>query len=105
MSRKRPRHRIGKPRCAPRRKPGCTFMWRPRYLQEVVGGCRGQIKEVFDKINHSFPGVHLVDLEDLMKFSPLLLPNAKLLVGRDSLYLRRHGFTVAEVEEAIRTSA
>lgn len=64
---------------------------RSHYLQEVVGERRGQIKELFEKINQSFPGRRLVDLAELSDLPPLLLPNAKLLAGRDSLYepLRR----------------
>ncbi|MGN6643139.1 MAG: Wadjet anti-phage system protein JetA family protein [Verrucomicrobiota bacterium] len=59
---------------------------RSRYLQEIVGERRGQIKAFFEKINQSFPGRRLVDLEELVTVPPLLLPNAKLLAGRDSLY-------------------
>lgn len=59
---------------------------RSRYLQEVVGERRGQIKEFFEKINRSFTGRRLVDLVELADQPPLLLPNAKLLAGRDSLY-------------------
>jgi hypothetical protein len=59
---------------------------RSRYLQEVIGERRGQVKEVFEKIDQAFPGRRLVDLEELTGLPPLLLPNAKLLAGRDSLY-------------------
>lgn len=59
---------------------------RSRYLQEVVGQRRSQVKHLFECINHSFPGKRLVDLNDLIQLPPLLLPDAKLLAGRDSLY-------------------
>jgi hypothetical protein len=59
---------------------------RSRYLQEIVGERRGQIKAFFEKINQSFPGRRLVDLTELTDLPPLRLPNAKLLAGRDSLY-------------------
>jgi hypothetical protein len=59
---------------------------RSRYLQEVVGERRGQIKEFFEKINRSLSGRRLVDLDELAGLPPLLLPDAKMLAGRDSLY-------------------
>jgi len=59
---------------------------RSRYLQEVVGERRGQIKEFFEKINQALSGRRLVDLAELANQPPLLLPNARLLAGRDSLY-------------------
>ena len=59
---------------------------RSRYLQDVVGERRGQVKELFEKINRSFAGNRLVELTEMMELPPLLLPNAKLLAGRDSLY-------------------
>jgi hypothetical protein len=59
---------------------------RSRYLQEIVGERRSQIKALFEKINDSFRGRRLVDLVELTDLPPLQLPNAKLLAGRDSLY-------------------
>ena len=59
---------------------------RSRYLQEIVGERRGQIKAFFEQINRSFPGRRLVDLAELVDLPPLRLPDAKLLAGRDSLY-------------------
>jgi hypothetical protein len=59
---------------------------RSRYLQEVVGERRGQVKAFFDRIHSSFAGRRLADLDELVELPPLLLPNARLLGGRDSLY-------------------
>jgi hypothetical protein len=85
---------------------------RSRYLQEVVGERRGQIKEFFEKINQFFPGQRLVDLEELQGFPSLRLPNAKLLAGRDSLYEPPRRLTMEEnapvddeVTEAMRDQA
>lgn len=85
---------------------------RSRYLQEVIGERRGQVKEVFEKIDQAFPGRRLVDLEDLTGLPPLLLPNAKLLAGRDSLYepprrrtLEENAPVDDEVSEAMRDHA
>ena len=82
---------------------------RSRYLQEVVGERRGQIKEFFEKINRSFPGQRLVNLEELKDLPSLLLPDAKLLAGRDSLYEPPRRWTMEdnapvddEVSEAMR---
>ena len=59
---------------------------RSRYLQEVVGERRGQMKALFERINEAFSGRRLSDLDDLLNLPPLLLPEARLLAGRDSLY-------------------
>lgn len=59
---------------------------RSRYLQEVVGERRGQIKDFFERINREFAGRRLVDLDELGGLPPLRLPEARLLAGRDSLY-------------------
>jgi len=69
---------------------------RSRYLQEVVGERRGQVKGFFERINEAFPGQRLVSLEDLEGFPPLRLPNAKLLAGRDSLYEPPRRWTMEE---------
>ncbi len=85
---------------------------RSRYLQEVVGERRGQIKEFFVKINQCFPGQRLVDLEELRGMPSLRLPNAKLFAGRDSLYEPPRRWTMEEnapvddeVSEAMRDQA
>jgi hypothetical protein len=85
---------------------------RSRYLQEIVGERRGQVKAFFEKINQSFPGRRLVDLGELAAMPPLLLPNAKLLAGRDSLYEPPRRRTLEEnapidddVSEAMRDEA
>lgn len=59
---------------------------RSRYLQEVVGERRGQVKVFFDRINASFPGRRLADLDELEDLPPFLLPDARVLAGRDSFY-------------------
>jgi len=64
----------------------CRSLARSRYLQEVVGERRGQVKELFENINRSFAGSRLADLSEMRELPPLLLPNARLLAGRDSLY-------------------
>jgi len=85
---------------------------RSRYLQEIVGERRGQVKELFEMINQSCPGRRLVDLTDLTGLPPLLLPDAKLLAGRDSLYEPPRRRTLEEnapvdddVSEAMRDQA
>lgn len=59
---------------------------RSRYLQEVVGERRSQVKELFERINATFHGWRLGDLNGDISLPPLLLPDARLLAGRDSLY-------------------
>jgi hypothetical protein len=61
---------------------------RSRYLQEVVGERRGQIKELFEKLNREFGGRRLVDLNELSDLPGLLLPDARLLAGRCAIRLR-----------------
>jgi len=69
---------------------------RSRYLQEVIGERREQIKSFFEKINQMFSGKRLADLNELKEIPPLLLPSAKLLAGRDSLYEPPHRRTNEE---------
>lgn len=57
-----------------------------RYLQEVVGERRGQVKELFEKLNEAFAGRRFSDLEESPEMPALLLPEMRLLAGRDSLY-------------------
>jgi hypothetical protein len=59
---------------------------RSRYLQEVVGERRSQVKDMFERINRTFAGCRLADLNQLPSLPPLLLPDGRLLAGRDSLY-------------------
>lgn len=59
---------------------------RSRYLQEVVGERRTQVKELFERINAAYPGSRLTDLNESINLPPLLLPDSRLLAGRDSLY-------------------
>jgi len=69
---------------------------RSRYLQEVVGERRTQVKELFDRINAAFPGSRLGDLNEFISLPPLLLPDSRLLAGRDSLYEPPHRRTLEE---------
>ena len=57
-----------------------------RYMQEVVGERRGQVKSVFEAINRQFSGKRFGDFEGLDEFPGLYLPEARLMAGRDSLY-------------------
>lgn len=57
-----------------------------RYLQDVIGERRGQMKELFENLNRSFAGRRFVDLEEAPALPLLRLPDARLLAGRDSLY-------------------
>lgn len=57
-----------------------------RYLQDVIGERRGQMKELFEGLNRSFVGRRFVDLEEAPALPPLRLPDTRLLAGRDSLY-------------------
>ncbi|HYE19721.1 MAG TPA: Wadjet anti-phage system protein JetA family protein [Tepidisphaeraceae bacterium] len=59
---------------------------RSRYLQEVVGDRREQVKNLFERINVAYAGRRLSDLNDQISLPPLLLPEARILAGRDSLY-------------------
>ena len=85
---------------------------RSRYLQEVIGERRGQIKEFFEKINLVYAGHRLTDLAEWEDLPPLLLPSAKVLAGRDSLYEPPRRRTIEEnapvyddVTEAMRDHA
>lgn len=57
-----------------------------RYMQEVVGERRSQVKSVFESINDQFSGKRFADFEGLDEFPGLFLPEARLMAGRDSLY-------------------
>jgi hypothetical protein len=59
---------------------------RSRYLQEVVGARRSQVKDLFERINRELAGCRLADLNQLISLPPILLPDGRLLAGRDSLY-------------------
>jgi hypothetical protein len=85
-----------------------------RYLQEVVGERRGQMKELFELVNRSFAdaGGRLSDLDDQIELPPLRLPETRLLAGRDSLYEPARRRTIEEnaplagdVSEAQRENA
>jgi len=69
---------------------------RSRYLQEVVGERRSQVKDLFVSINHAFSGWRLGDLNEVVSLPPLLLPEARLLAGRDSLYEPPHRRSLVE---------
>lgn len=69
---------------------------RSRYLQEVVGERRSQVKAVFERINITFAGCRLGDLNELISLPSLVLPDAKLLAGRDSLYEPPHRRSLEE---------
>src|SRR6185437_13637732 len=51
-----------------------------------VGERRSQVKELFERINTTFHGCRLGDLNSVISLPTLLLPDARLLAGRDSLY-------------------
>jgi hypothetical protein len=44
------------------------------------------VKELFERINAAFPGWRLGDLNNVISLPTLLLPDTRLLAGRDSLY-------------------
>ena len=67
-----------------------------RYLQEVVGERRGQMKELFEKVNRAFAGRRFADLDDGLDMPPPRLPEARLLAGRDSLYEPARRRTIEE---------
>jgi Family of unknown function (DUF5716) len=69
-----------------------------RYLQEVVGERRAQVKHLFEGINRQFSGWRLADLDNTLELPPLTVPETRLLVGRDSLYQPRGRRTVEENE-------
>jgi hypothetical protein len=73
-----------------------------RYLQEVVGERRSQVKQLFEIMNSRLAGkrLGLADLESDAGLPPLLVTEFKHLAGRDSLYepARRR---VVEVNEPI----
>jgi hypothetical protein len=57
-----------------------------RYLQEVVGERRNQVRALFETLNRQFTGRRFGDLEEARELPSPLLPDARLLAGRDSLY-------------------
>lgn len=57
-----------------------------RYLQEVVGQRRGQVKDLFEKVNGAFAGWRLADLDGTTTLPALRLAETRLLAGRESLY-------------------
>lgn len=57
-----------------------------RYLQQVVGERREQMKELFQKLNTALAGRRFGDLEKVPALPPPPLPDARLPAGRDSLY-------------------
>ena len=63
---------------------------RSRYLQEIVGERRSQVKDVFERINLALAGCRLADLNEIICLPPLLLPDGRLLAGRESLYEPPH---------------
>jgi hypothetical protein len=63
---------------------------RSRYLREIVGERRSQVKEMFERLNHALGGCRLADLNQLICLPLLLLPDGRLLAGRDSLYEPPH---------------
>ncbi len=69
-----------------------------RYLQEVVGERRGQMKELFERVNRGFgpTGGRLADLDAQIDLPPLRLPETRLLAGRDSLYEPARRRTIEE---------
>lgn len=67
-----------------------------RYLQEIVGQRRGQVKELFEKVNGAFVGWRLAELDDALSLPPLRLAETRLLDGRDSLYEPPRRRTVEE---------
>lgn len=67
-----------------------------RYLQEIVGQRRGQVKELLEKVNGAFVGWRLAELDGALSLPPLRLPETRLLAGRDSLYEPPRRRTVEE---------
>lgn len=82
-----------------------------RYLQEVVSERRGQVKELFEHVNRSFAGKRYNDLDEGLELPLFLLPETRLLAGRDSLYepprrrtLEENAPIEDEADEAMRTN-
>lgn len=80
-----------------------------RYLQEVVGERRGQVKALFERVNKAAAGRRFADLDELPELPSFALAEARLLCGRDSLYEPPRRRTVEEnqpvedeAEEALR---
>jgi hypothetical protein len=70
-----------------------------RYLQEVTGEHRAAVQRFFEKLNECFPGRRVVDAESAAGELPaLLLCDAKLLAGLESLYTPRLRHSLGEVE-------
>ena len=57
-----------------------------RYLQEVVGERRGQIKHVFDLVNRHCAGRRLTEVKLEPEMPALSIHDLRLIAGRDSLY-------------------
>lgn len=60
-----------------------------RYLQEVSGGRRNEVREVFELINEQCRDRKMADLPAELELFDLNLPSISLIAGRESLYLPR----------------
>ena len=57
-----------------------------RYLQDVTGERRVELRAFFEQANRLLAGRRLSHAADLPDFPPMRLPDARLPMGRDSLY-------------------
>lgn len=75
-----------------------------RYLQETTSENRGRIQTFFETLNQHFAGQRLTALDELnIDFPVLLLHDAKLIGGMESLYtphLRRVGGEIEPLEDS-----
>ncbi|MEO7298786.1 MAG: Wadjet anti-phage system protein JetA family protein [Verrucomicrobiota bacterium] len=75
-----------------------------RYLQETTSENRGRIQLFFETLNQHFAGQRLTALDELnIEFPILLLHDAKLIGGMESLYtphLRRVGGEIEPMEDS-----
>jgi len=68
-----------------------------RYLQEVGSARREQVQEIFEWINTTYAGNALVGLDLPEKFPDMLIPEAGLIAGLESLFWPRRRRTLGEI--------
>lgn len=75
-----------------------------RYLQETTSENRARVQTLFEKLNEHFAGQRLTDIEEFTNHFPaLLIHDARLIGGSESLYiphLRRAAGEIEPMEDA-----
>ena len=70
-----------------------------RYLQETTSENRSRVQEFFETLNRHFAGRRVADLDELgIEFPALLLHDARIFGGMESLYTPRLRRAAGEIE-------